>query len=322
MACSPAPTPCSPRRSSTSASTRSARPRRTSPRAASQSEVDTAIRDVNDAVTAVDLRRPSAKVGGAAEPTFDERGLVPCVVQDADRGTVLMLAWMNAEALRLTRETGIVHFWSRSRQALWKKGETSGNTLALVELRVDCDRDALLARVRPAGPACHTGAPTCFFDRDDGTDRRRHRRGHDPRAPRSILAARRDSATAEKSYTKSLLDAGMPKILAKIAEEHGELAAELPAGPDDKVDPRDRRSAVPRDGRAHRARDPDRERSRPSSRAASARAVTSRRRLARSDDLLAPGGALAARDPALRGSRRAARDVGRGRARARRSARR
>lgn len=172
------------------------------------------------------------------EPQYDERGLVPCVVQDAAAGTVLMVAWMNAESLRLTRETGIVTFWSRSRQALWKKGETSGNTLALVELRIDCDRDTVLVRARPAGPACHTGATTCFFTKDDGTE--------DDGVPAAegaqiivrlaqILAARRDSATGEKSYTRSLLDAGMPKILAKIAEESGELAAELPAGDDDKV---------------------------------------------------------------------------------------
>lgn len=172
------------------------------------------------------------------EPTYDDRGLVPCVVQDATAGTVLMVAWMTAEALRRTRETGVVHFWSRSRGALWKKGETSGNTLALVELRLDCDGDTVLARVRPAGPACHTGASTCFFvtdggDEDDGV----------PAAEGAqivarlarILEARRDAATPEKSYTRSLLDAGMPKILAKIAEEHGELAAELAAGPDDKV---------------------------------------------------------------------------------------
>lgn len=172
------------------------------------------------------------------DPSYDDLGLVPCVVQDAGAGTVLMVAWMNAEALRLTRETGLVHFWSRSRQALWKKGETSGNTLALVELRLDCDGDTVLARVRPAGPACHTGATTCFFHVDGA--------GDDDGVPAAegaqilvrlaaILEARRDAATGEKSYTRSLLDAGMPKILAKIAEEHGELAAELPAGPDDKV---------------------------------------------------------------------------------------
>ena len=169
------------------------------------------------------------------EPRYDERGLVPCVVQDAERGTVLMLAWMNAEALKLTRETGVVHFWSRSRQALWKKGETSGNTLALVELRIDCDEDTVLVRARPAGPTCHTGATTCFFHRDDGPD--------DDGVPAvtvleqldRVLQARRDSASGEKSYTRSLLDKGMPKILEKIAEEQAELAAELPDGPDDKV---------------------------------------------------------------------------------------
>ena len=159
------------------------------------------------------------------EPKFDEQGLVPCIVQDATTGTVLMLAWMNAESLRLTRQTGEVTFWSRSRKALWKKGETSGNTLALVELRIDCDRDCVLALARPAGPACHTGTTSCFATRDDGTTDQ----GITGVLPRldATLASRRDS-TAEKSYTKSLLDAGMPKILAKIAEEHGELAAELP----------------------------------------------------------------------------------------------
>lgn len=170
-----------------------------------------------------------------AEPAYDDRGLVPCIVQDAGTGTVLMLAWMNAEALRLTRETGEVHFWSRSRAALWRKGETSGHTLAVVELRLDCDRDTILIRARPAGPACHTGATACFFTRDDGTT--------DDGVPaaggaaileqlHATLLRRRDDATGERSYTRALLDAGMPKILAKIAEEHGELAAELVAEPD------------------------------------------------------------------------------------------
>ena len=169
------------------------------------------------------------------EPNFDESGLVPAIVQDAQRGTVLMLAWMNAEALRLTRETGVVHFWSRSRKTLWKKGETSGNTLQLVELRVDCDADAILVRANPAGPTCHTGTTTCFFHRDDGPD--------DDGVPAvttleqldRVLVARRDSSTGEKSYTKSLLEKGMPKILEKIAEESGELAAELPSGEESKV---------------------------------------------------------------------------------------
>lgn len=169
------------------------------------------------------------------EPAFDDRGLVPCVVQDADRGTVLMVAWMNADALARTRETGTVWFWSRSRGALWQKGETSGNTLALVELRVDCDADTLLALVRPSGPACHTGQRSCLYRSIDGAEVADDFPAHVLERLDAILAARRDSATAEKSYTKSLLDAGMPKILAKLAEEHGEFAAELPAGDADHV---------------------------------------------------------------------------------------
>jgi phosphoribosyl-ATP pyrophosphohydrolase/phosphoribosyl-AMP cyclohydrolase len=186
--------------------------------------------------------RDGAPLEPAPAPAYDERGLVPCIVQDASTGTVLMLAWMNAEALRLTRETGLVHFWSRSRGALWKKGETSGNTLAVVELRLDCDRDALLVRARPAGPACHTGATACFFTLDDGRtdDGVPAAPGADPAILTrlaALLIQRRDSpaSTGERSYTKSLLEAGMPKILAKIAEEHGELAAELPAGDAAKV---------------------------------------------------------------------------------------
>ena len=89
--------------------------------------------------------------------------LRPAIVQDVRDGRVLMLAWMNAEALRLTQETGEAWFWSRSRARLWKKGETSGNTLAVEEVRDDCDGDALLVRVVPNGPACHTGAHSCFF---------------------------------------------------------------------------------------------------------------------------------------------------------------
>ena len=95
---------------------------------------------------------------------FDASGLLPVVAQDHASGDVLMVAWANAEALARTAETGIVHFWSRSRKALWRKGETSGHELRLVEARADCDRDTLLLVVEPAGPACHTGARTCFGD--------------------------------------------------------------------------------------------------------------------------------------------------------------
>lgn len=176
----------------------------------------------------------------AVELEWDSRGLVPAVVQDARTGALRMLAWMNAEALRLTRETGIAHFYSRSRQTLWKKGETSGNTLAVREIRIDCDADAVLLIADPSGPTCHTGKPSCFYrpvresglDEDDGP----------PGVPSAIvdrlyriLLSRRDDADADTSYTKSLLDAGMPKILAKISEEHAELAAELPNGPEHAV---------------------------------------------------------------------------------------
>ncbi len=95
--------------------------------------------------------------------TYNEAGLIPCIVQDADTFEVLMMAWMNAKSLELTLERGETVFWSRSRQELWHKGAKSGNVQRLVELRYDCDADTLLALVHPAGPACHTGAPTCFF---------------------------------------------------------------------------------------------------------------------------------------------------------------
>src|ERR671916_1892822 len=97
------------------------------------------------------------------ELRFDDRGLVPCVIQDWRSGEVLTLAYMNEEALRLTRETGELHLFSRSRRELWRKGATSGNTQVVRALRVDCDADAILALVEPAGPACHTGERTCFF---------------------------------------------------------------------------------------------------------------------------------------------------------------
>ena len=98
-----------------------------------------------------------------ADLTYNADGLIPCIVQDADTGAVLMMAWMSAESLALTLERGETVFFSRSRQELWHKGATSGNTQKLVDLRYDCDGDTLLALVNPAGPACHTGAHTCFY---------------------------------------------------------------------------------------------------------------------------------------------------------------
>lgn len=96
--------------------------------------------------------------------TFDDRGYVPAIAQQHDTGEALMMAWMNEDAIRQTLETGTVHYWSRSRDALWRKGESSGQTQALVELRVDCDGDTLLLLVDQTGVACHTGRRTCFFN--------------------------------------------------------------------------------------------------------------------------------------------------------------
>ena len=97
------------------------------------------------------------------ELNFDDRGLLTVIVQDAASGEVLMVAWMNADALRLTRETGEAWFWSRSRNELWRKGATSGNVMRLREIWADCDGDTILLKVDPAGPACHTGQRSCFF---------------------------------------------------------------------------------------------------------------------------------------------------------------
>jgi phosphoribosyl-ATP pyrophosphohydrolase/phosphoribosyl-AMP cyclohydrolase len=134
------------------------------------------------------------------------------IVQDAATGRVLMLAWMDAEAERLTRETGDAWFWSRSRQELWRKGETSGNTLRVVELKDDCDGDALLLRVEPAGPACHTGSVSCFA----------------PELWRTIAERMRDRP--EGSYVTSLAEAGVPRAAQKLVEEAGEAAVSATAG--------------------------------------------------------------------------------------------
>ena len=153
-----------------------------------------------------------------SEIEFDERGLVPCVVQDWLTGEVLMHAYMNAESLRLTRQTGEAHFFSRSRQRLWHKGETSGNTLAVKAIRYDCDGDALLALVEPAGPACHMGERSCF-----------HRGQLDPAAPYEALPtlertiSSRAAERPEGSYTAKLLaDRGLNG--EKVAEEAEEVA--------------------------------------------------------------------------------------------------
>jgi phosphoribosyl-ATP pyrophosphohydrolase/phosphoribosyl-AMP cyclohydrolase len=151
-----------------------------------------------------------------------DQKLTPAVVQDALTGRVLMLAWMNDEALALTRSTGQVHFWSRSRNRLWKKGETSGHTLELVELKADCDADTWLVRALPRGPTCHTGSQTCF-----GTD------GDEPPPSeletlyRTILS-RKSAPPGTRSYVRTLLETRL-RVPEKIVEEAGELAFELAA---------------------------------------------------------------------------------------------
>jgi phosphoribosyl-ATP pyrophosphohydrolase/phosphoribosyl-AMP cyclohydrolase len=166
---------------------------------------------------------------------LDAQGLIPVIAQEADTGMVRMFAWANREALAATAATGFAHFYSRSRGALWKKGESSGHTLAVREIRLDCDGDVVLYRVDPDGPSCHTGATSCFFraagkdgalSTDDG-----------PADPPAVIVsrvaaiiARRKQERPVKSYVVSLLDGGFDKVNDKILEEARELCEALPAG--------------------------------------------------------------------------------------------
>jgi phosphoribosyl-AMP cyclohydrolase len=115
------------------------------------------------------MSQPDLETTTELRPRFDERGLVQAVATDADSGELLMVAHMNAEALERTQATGEAHYWSRSRQAIWHKGATSGNVQRVVEMRIDCDQDAVWLKVQPAGPACHTGERSCFYRRVDGS---------------------------------------------------------------------------------------------------------------------------------------------------------
>jgi phosphoribosyl-ATP pyrophosphohydrolase/phosphoribosyl-AMP cyclohydrolase len=160
---------------------------------------------------------------------FDEQGLVACVIQDWTTGEVLTLAYMNREALERTRATGELHLYSRSRGELWHKGATSGNTQAVRALRLDCDGDAVLALVEPAGPACHTGERTCF-----------HRGELDPPAPHEVLPglertiAARAADPGEGSYTAQLL-ADPPFVGEKVQEEAEEVARAAREESDERV---------------------------------------------------------------------------------------
>ena len=162
---------------------------------------------------------------------FDESGLVPCIAQDADTGEVLTLAYANEESLRLSVETGEVHFFSRSRGKIWRKGEESGHVLRLRQLRVDCDGDAVVALVEPSGPACHTGERSCFYRELDGGA------APEPVAHEALAALERTlrSRAAERpegSYTVKLLDD--PALIGEKVEEEAEEVARAARGESDE----------------------------------------------------------------------------------------
>jgi len=162
---------------------------------------------------------------------FDGRGLAPAIVQDAHTREVLTLAYMNGESLRRTIETGEVHFWSRSRGELWHKGATSGNTQRVIEMRLDCDGDALVVLVEPRGAACHTGARSCFVKADDVSEivARDENLGALLERVYTLVEDRREQRP-EGSYTTYLFNSGLDKILKKIGEESAEtiIAAKNP----------------------------------------------------------------------------------------------
>lgn len=151
---------------------------------------------------------------------WNEQGLIPAVAQDVDSGRVLMVAYMNQEAFDKTVESGFAHFFSRSRNQLWKKGESSGNTLAVVAMAFDCDADTLLMQVRPAGPACHTGAVSCFFQEIQSFDGLPH--GANVLTKLYEVIDKRKQQPLEGSYTNYLFDKGVDKICKKVGEEAAE----------------------------------------------------------------------------------------------------
>ena len=154
-------------------------------------------------------------------------GLVPAIVQNADTLQVLMLGYMNADAFAKTQETGLVTFYSRSRKTLWTKGETSGNSLALVDMTVDCDKDTVLVKARPVGPTCHTGTVSCFGE--DGAD------GVGFLAYLETLIEGRKTADPESSYTAQLLQGPLRRAAQKVGEEGVETALAAVAETDDKL---------------------------------------------------------------------------------------
>jgi phosphoribosyl-ATP pyrophosphohydrolase/phosphoribosyl-AMP cyclohydrolase len=168
-----------------------------------------------------------------AEINYDEQGLVPCVMQDASSGEVLTLAYMNKEALETTIESGEMHFYSRSREEIWHKGETSGNVQKLRQLRYDCDADALVALVEPTGPACHTGERSCFH-RDVQTGERPEPAPHEALYVLDRTLRERAEERPDGSYTVELLD-DPDRISGKVLEEAEETARAAATESDDRV---------------------------------------------------------------------------------------
>lgn len=152
---------------------------------------------------------------------FDEKGLIPAIAQDSGSSAVLMLAYMNEEALKRTLETGYMHYYSRSRKCLWKKGETSGHVQKVVSLSYDCDGDAILAQVEQTGPACHTGSYSCFFNKMLENESAHF----GPEILGQLFGVIQDRKVnpQEGSYTNFLFDKGMDKILKKVGEEAAEV---------------------------------------------------------------------------------------------------
>lgn len=159
------------------------------------------------------------------EADFGEGGLLPAVVQDMSGGDVLMVAYMNKEAMEKTIESGEAWFWSRSRKALWNKGETSGNKMMVKRMALDCDKDTLLLQVEPLGPACHTGARSCFINEEPDFEEGRVVKFSVESVLDELDEQIRDRKRnpVEGSYTNKLLDAGIERILRKVGEESGEF---------------------------------------------------------------------------------------------------
>ena len=173
----------------------------------------------------------------AVSPRFDDHGLIPAIIQDWRDGAVLMLGYMNDEALTRTVQSGRVHFWSRSRQRLWEKGETSGHRLLVRSLWIDCDQDAVLVKVEPTGPTCHTGEPSCFFSTLAAG-------GHTEKASGPLggvldhvyrtIASRKEHPTPN-SYVSTLFQRGLDQVLKKVSEEAGEVVLASKNGNADEI---------------------------------------------------------------------------------------